>query len=284
MPDILTRLLLGALAAMLVAAVARHRRSLTLDGAVAAVVVGTIVVGAGGWWWGVILVAFFVSSSALSRLPRRQPGVGPASADPAITARGAERDAVQVAANGGLAALIVATALLPGFAKPEYDVARFALFCGAIAAVSADTWATEIGRFSRVAPRLITTGRAVTPGVSGGLTPLGTSGSALGGAMIGALAGIGAGAGWAPGGPWPLLLSTTIAGLSGSLADSLLGATLQAAYHCPQCQKQTERPIHTCGTPTRLVRGHAWITNDGVNFVASLTGAIVGVAAWFATR
>lgn len=284
MPDILTRLLLGALAALLVAAVARRRRSLTVDGAVAAAVVGAIVVGAGGWWWGVVLVAFFVSSSALSRLPRRRPGAGPASAVPAIAARGAERDAVQVAANGGVATLIAASGFLPGLSGPDHNAARFALFCGAIAAVTADTWATEIGRFSRAAPRLITTGRVVTPGVSGGISPLGTSSSALGGAMFGALAGFGASAGWVTGAPWPLLLGTTVAGLCGSLTDSLLGATLQAAYHCPHCQQRTERRRCACGTPTTLIQGHAWITNDVVNLAASLTGATVGVAAWLVTR
>lgn len=284
MPDMVTRLLLGALAALLVAAVARRRRSLTRDGAVAATVVGTIVVGGGGWWWGVILVAFFASSSALSRLPRRQSGARRNDSAPAITARGAERDAVQVAANGGIATLIAASGSLPGFSSPEQEAVRFALFSGAIAAVTADTWATEIGRFSRAAPRLITTGRMVTPGVSGGITPLGTGGSALGGTMIGLLAAIGASNGWVAGTAWPLLLGTTIAGLAGSLADSLLGATLQAAYHCPHCQKRTERRIHTCGTPTTLIHGHDWITNDVVNLAASLTGAAVGFAAWLLSR
>jgi uncharacterized protein (TIGR00297 family) len=206
------------------------------------------------------------------------------SADPAIAARGAERDAVQVAANGGVATVIAASGLLPGLTSPDLDAARFAIFCGAIAAVTADTWATEIGRFSRAAPRLITTGRVVTPGVSGGLTPLGTSGSALGAVLIGLLAALGAGAGWAAGMPWPLLLGTAFAGISGSLADSLLGATLQAAYHCPHCQQRTERRLHTCGTRTTLVQGHAWINNDVVNLAASLSGALVGAAAWLLTR
>lgn len=316
MPDILTRVALGALAALLVAVVARRRRSLTVDGAVAATIVGTIVVGAGGWWWGVVLVAFFASASALSQRRRPRSGSGsfsgpasvpgptsdpgftslsyetnPASAtnldpaDPAaFTVRGAERDAVQVAANGGVATLIAASGFLPALTGPDHTAARFALFCGAVAAVTADTWATEIGRFSRVAPRLITTGRVVAPGVSGGLTPLGTTGSALGAAGIGALAALGAGVGWVAGAPWPLLLGTTVAGLSGSLIDSLLGATLQAAYQCPRCQQRTERRLHTCGIPTTLVRGHAWITNDVVNLAASLSGAIVGAALWLITR
>src|SRR5438093_5230732 len=45
---------------------------------------------------------------------------------------------------------------------------------GALAAAAADTWATEIGAFSPFAPRLITSGRQVPRGTSGGITVLGS--------------------------------------------------------------------------------------------------------------
>ena len=62
------------------------------------------------------------------------------------------------------------------------------------------------------------------------------------------------------------------------LADSLLGATRQASYFCPQCNKPTESRIHRCGTPTTHVRGVRWITNDVVNLAGTLVGALAGLA------
>jgi uncharacterized membrane protein len=61
-----------------------------------------------------------------------------------------------------------------------------------------------------------------------------------------------------------------------------LGATIQAIYHCPHCNKETERhPIHTCGTATSHFRGWKWLNNDLVNFLASLVGMIVAVVVSF---
>ena len=57
----------------------------------------------------------------------------------------------------------------------------------------------------------------------------------------------------------------------------MLGATVQALYHCPRCSAETEEPVHRpCGQPTRLVRGYWWITNDTVNALATLAGAAIG--------
>jgi len=65
-------------------------------------------------------------------------------------------------------------------------------------------------------------------------------------------------------------LIALISGLVGMLGDSLLGATCQAMYFCPTCQKETERHIHNCGTTTQLIRGIKWMNNDTVNFLATL--------------
>jgi uncharacterized membrane protein len=72
-----------------------------------------------------------------------------------------------------------------------------------------------------------------------------------------------------------------VGGLSGSLFDSLLGATVQQIYYCPVCQKETEKKQHRCGTRTSFLRGWRWLNNDGVNFSASLVGGIVaGIIGW----
>ena len=78
-----------------------------------------------------------------------------------------------------------------------------------------------------------------------------------------------------PGG-FALLVAGILGGIGGSLADSLLGATVQAGYFCPACGVPTESPVHSCGGPTYLVKGLPRINNDIVNNMATLVGALVG--------
>lgn len=265
----LGRSLGGLAAAVLVAAIGWRRGSLSRGGATCAVPVGGLIVAGGGWWWGVLLVAFFATASVLSTVTRRA-----RNARIDIAARGGERDIVQVLANGGVAAVLAGLALVtPGDLRPVC----FAAFAGAVAAVTADTWATEVGTLRGAAPRLVTTGRIVPSGTSGGVTAAGTAASTAGALLIAGLAAGGAALGWAGDGlgeGW-LLVGVTSAGIAGSLADSLLGASLQAAYRCPTCDRPTERRVHGCGTATVRVRGLDAVTNDVVNAAASLVGAAV---------
>jgi uncharacterized membrane protein len=143
---------------------------------------------------------------------------------------------------------------------------------GAIAAAAADTWATEIGAFSPFPPRLITSGRRVTRGASGGITALGTLGGVAGALTIAWLAHVAGPRGKAPG-----LLILAAAGVAGMLADSVLGATLQGKYECPACDARFERGQTVCHEPVRLASGWRWLDNDGVNLAATLVGAAVAV-------
>lgn len=57
-----------------------------------------------------------------------------------------------------------------------------------------------------------------------------------------------------------------------------IGASLQAIYTCPACRKETEKhPLHSCGTPTTLIRGLAWLDNDWVNTACTLAGGLLAV-------
>jgi uncharacterized protein (TIGR00297 family) len=253
----------GFILAVVVAAGAYAAGSLSRGGAIAAIGVGTLTFGVGGVLPGVLLLLFFISSSLLSRVGgarKRQVA--------AAFAKGGRRDAGQVMANGVLAALLSVGFGLTG--DPLWLVG----LTGALAAVNADTWATELGVLARQAPRMVTTGLRVDPGTSGAVTVVGTA-AALGGALFISLPA--AAAGRAP----MLALIASVSGLAGSSFDSLLGATVQAIYTCPACAKETERhPFHSCGTPTVPLRGWRWLDNDGVNFAASLVGAVVSVGAW----
>ena len=273
------QLLIGFLLAILIALLARRARALSPSGALAAILTGGLIFGLGGLPWAILLLVFFISSSALSRLFARRK----ASLDEKFS-KGSQRDWGQVLANGGLGALLVLVfATLEAFGAALPGTWVWLAYAGAVAAVNADTWATEIGVLNPHPPRLITTGRPAERGASGAVSLLGTLAALGGAALVGLFAALFPPAGlpteFTSGGI--VLLVTALGGLAGSLFDSLLGATVQAIYYCPACQKETERyPQHTCGSFTQLRRGWRWLNNDGVNFLCSLAGALVAVIVW----
>ena len=246
----------------------RHA-SLSGSGALGTVLVGTTVFGIGGAGWWILLIAFFTSSSALSYFWTAQKK---ALLDK--FSKGARRDIWQVLANGGPGALFsLAYAIEPW---PWLGIA----FAGSVAAVNADTWATELGVLSSSRPRLLTTGREVEPGTNGAVSPLGTAASLAGAIFIAVLA-VGLFYFRVPSpAPFALFFAISLGGLSGSLIDSLLGATVQRTYFCNHCRRETEQPIHTCGRGTHLVRGWNWLNNEGVNFLCAMTGGLAAVLYW----
>lgn len=258
----------GFLLGISVSYAAWRAHALTRDGAFAAALMGTLIFGLGGLPWAVLLLTFFITSSGLSRLfSRRKAALNEKFS------KGSRRDWEQVAANGGLGMALI----LLQMAFPDQHWPWWA-YAGSLAAVNADTWATELGTLSRTAPRMITTWKKVEKGTSGGISLAGTLAALAGGAIIGGAAALFPASAGDGSRAWLLPVGVALAGLAGSLFDSLLGATFQAIYHCPTCQKETERhPTHTCGTPTRLLRGLPWLNNDGVNFAASLIGALLAV-------
>jgi uncharacterized protein (TIGR00297 family) len=273
----LVQLLGGLFLSGLVGWAAYQRRALTRNGVVGAVLVGTLIFGFGGWTWGLLLIAFFVSSTALSRY-REMEKEGLAEK----FAKGHQRDIGQVLANGAWGAVLaVAYAFTP-------RLLLWAAFVGAMASVTADTWATELGVLSRGQPRLITTGQPVPVGTSGAVSVLGTAATVTGGLFIGLVIFLlheldslatGNRLRWID--LWMVAVGV-VGGLAGSLFDSLLGATVQGIYYCDRCAKETEKTRHACGQVTRLVRGHRWLSNDMVNLLSSIVGGVVASAvAWF---
>ncbi|HEU5357883.1 MAG TPA: DUF92 domain-containing protein [Gemmatimonadales bacterium] len=250
---------LAAAIAALVATLAALARALSGRGAVAAAAVGTAVLWTAGWAGAAALFAFFLSSSIVSR-------VLPDPAAAAGEAKGGRRDAGQVLANGGAAA--IAALLAAGRPSP----ALWAI-TSSLAAAAADTWATAVGATSRGLPHDILSGAAVPPGTSGGVTTRGTLGALLGAFVVAAAAALVVH-------DARLLVAAVAIGAIGMLADSVAGATVQGRFHCPACDATTERAVHRCGTRTRLVAGHAWLTNDGVNALATGAAALLGIGAW----
>ena len=252
--------------------------ALNKGGGIAAGVLGTIVFGLAGLGWALVLLTFFISSSVLSRFFSKQKAdVG------GEFAKGSNRDAGQVIANGGIAGVLALSFVI--FSSLDRGSGLLPVlwmgFAASLAGANADTWATELGLLNPRQPILLTNFQRVPQGTSGGVSLSGSLAALAGSALVGGMAVMVGAFSWAPevGLPgWMVFVTITWAGFVGAFVDSLLGATLQVVYYCPACDKQTEKhPAHTCGTSTEQVRGLPWLTNDWVNAACTLSAALVGI-------
>lgn len=125
---------------------------------------------------------------------------------------------------------------------PWHGQVLLAAYLGSVATACGDTLASEIGETYKGEPRMITTFKKVKPGTDGAVSMLGEKAAFFGALVIALLAFI-----LVPI-DLSLVLIVTAGGFIGTNIDSLLGATLQ--------QK-------------------GYLTNNGVNLVATISGAIV---------
>lgn len=261
------QLLIGIMLALAASLIAWRMHWLSRGGALAAFILGAVVFGLGGLSWAALLLTFFFTSSLFSKSFKKRK-----QNSEKFYSKDSKRDAGQVFANGGLAGLfVVVHVFFPDSWLPWMG------FAAAFAAANADTWATELGIFSRKAPVLVTNGTPVEMGTSGAISPVGTLAALTGSGLIALAA-------WLV---WPedlpaanleQMIILVVAGLAGSLVDSWLGASVQAIYYCPTCQKETEKyPLHNCGTATTPLRGWRWMDNDWVNLCCTASGAALAM-------
>ncbi len=263
----LERFLFGGLFAFLLAFFSIKVKFLTNSGATATFLLGTTIFGIGGMAWTVPLLTFYLLSSVLSKLGKKRK----AKFD-LVFEKGSQRDAGQVYANGGIAWVLMVIYSLTN------DPAIFFAYLGTLAAVQADTWATEIGTlWPNPKAWLVTTFREVPVGTSGGVSVPGTSGAFLGSLLICASAMV-INIQWLK--DFGLLNSFLLIGFSGLLAsmvDSFFGATVQAQYFDPIREKVTER-THSLApdgslVSNRLIKGTPLVNNDLVNTLCALSGS-----------
>lgn len=214
-------------------------KALDGPGAMAAFGMGLVIVLQTDVGWLVLLVSFTAISVVATKI-----GQGTKEARKAAESRGGERGVRNVLANG-LAAMFMVL-FLPWAGETAVALA----FATAVAAVTADTMASEIGALSSKARRIVPPFELLRVGQNGGVSWLGQVASLLGAAVIGGLAipllGVSVELAWIP----------VLAGFLGCQMDSILGATLER-------DAEHDRPL----------------TKEDVNFLASITPAVAVLVA-----
>ncbi len=249
-----TQFQVGLILSVAIALASYSVHFLSASGSVATFLLASTMFGLGGWKWTVPILTFFVLASLLSKAGKQRK-----NHIEHLFEKGSTRDWGQVAANGGLSGFLV----IGQYIFPQFNF--YPIYLGTLAAVTADTWGTEIGIFFQGKTISISRFTVVEPGSNGGVSMAGFMGGAVG-ALATVLSAL----------PWITVLHVlpvaVIAGLGGSLMDSFLGGTIQAQFRCPVCGKMTERSKH-CSTPTVFITGIRWVNNDTVNWMCAITGA-----------
>ena len=241
---------------------AYKKKALTVSGIIAAIAIDFVVslsLGNSGF---VMLLAFFIGGIVVDKIKKKSEKTGQN-----IEKRGDCRDHVQVLANAFVPSLC---AVLYAF---TFEKLYLIAFVAALAEALADTTASGIGAFSKRVfdPFRM---RACTPGISGGMSWLGTVSSALAALLMSCLA--------------YLLDILSINGavivfasaFIGGIFDSMLGSLIQVKYRCPKCSRIVEREEH-CGESCVRHSGLPFVTNDMVNLFSTLFASLLSILLYF---
>jgi uncharacterized protein (TIGR00297 family) len=203
------RVLVGLAVNGTIAALAFAARSIDVGGALAAIAVGTVITASLGLPGLALMIAFFVIGTFATKL-----GYRVKEARGIAQEKGGARGWRHALANGAVPALL---ALLAAMApEPLRDLLALA-YAAAVATAAADTCSSEVGKAYGRRTFLITTFRSVPPGTEGAVSLEGTLGGFAGALLVGAagvLVGLFA---------WSAALVVAVAGLFGSLAESVIG-------------------------------------------------------------
>ena len=250
----------GVLLSGAVALAALRLGLLTVPGALGAVGVGALAFVFGGWPLWLLLMWFFGSSNVASRLMRRW--------------RGGAHKLRQVLANS--VPFLACALAYAGTGEAWFLIVA----AGALAASTADTWASEVGMYSRKPPVNIVTREPMQRGLSGGVSPLGLAATTVGAVSSAFLAMLLFHAfGFAvPTGPTAFLF-VIACGIVGSLVDSLLGVLLQAKYRAPRSAGCSSAADAACapadGDVGACARAHANSESD--SGIPAALGAGAGI-------
>ncbi|XP_071737237.1 protein PGR [Rutidosis leptorrhynchoides] len=250
-----------------------RKKSLDVSGALAGFFVMAVHLSV-NYRFGAMLLAFFFTSSKLTKMGEDRKR----SIDADFKA-GGQRNWIQVFSNSGIATvLVIAYWKLKASQDTCLDSKESRIITclvggliGHYSCSNGDTWSSELGVLSDDQPRLITNFKHVRRGTNGGVTKAGLQAAAAAGAVIGLAFVI-------PGLFTKSCTSDTflkqllvvpvsaVAGLAGSLIDSILGATLQFSGFCSVRNKVVSKP----GPTVKKISGLSILDNNGVNVVSIL--------------
>jgi len=219
---------------VIVAVISVRTRKLTPGGGFTAILTGLLVFAGTGHTGIILLAAFFILGTlATSHRKDLKAAMQPEGVHPEA------RNAGQVLANGGTAALMSLLALINPAAADIYTM----MLAASLAAATADTLSSELGMVYGRNSFNILTFKKEPRGLDGVVSLEGTLLGAAGALLIALIYAAAAGFGAA-------ILFITLGGILGNMVDSLLGATLERKHY---------------------------IGNDGVNFLNTLSGAVVAL-------
>ena len=236
-PEPRTRFVAAVVTTSCFAVAAWLLRGVTLSGAVAGFVVTALIfIAEGPALFGAVLLVFVLTYSATHFGRSRKQSLQ-------IAERPSGRNAVQILANIGLAALCAALAQLTPWRTPLL-VGSFA----ALAEAACDTVSSETGKALAKTPRLITSWQPAAAGTDGAISAAGTFLGAIAAGLVALEAAV---TGMVTA---PLAIIAGSAGILGMLFDSILGATLEKRNR---------------------------LTNNGVNLVSTAFSSLLAtLAAW----
>jgi uncharacterized protein (TIGR00297 family) len=244
---------------LLVSFLSLKLRLLAPSGSIAAAAAG-IIIGIGTGWQGLVLLGLFFITSSMWSIFKKSKKTGMEER----LGNGARRNWLQVAANGGPAAVF---SIIYSFDPQPLWLAGFSM---SLASANSDTWSSEIGALSKSSPISIRTWKRAASGTSGAVSALGSAAGAAGSLLIAAGAAL----------LFPLtaghVMSIFLIGCLGNILDTLIGAYWQASYRCAHCGLYIEKSRH-CGRSAELISGFRWMTNDTVNFAGGMAASLIGM-------
>jgi len=179
---------------------------LTRRGSFLAFLLGFYLAGIGGWPWLMPVLLFFLSSAAFTKLHH--------ALKKGSRTESTARNAWQVIANIIWAVTSFALFLLTG------NEVFILLFIAFVAAVTADTWASEIGPLLNKRCISLSTLRTVPAGTNGGVSFSGSLAALTGATVISALSYYVFFGTW----QWDIIAILSVSAFLACFADSMLGA------------------------------------------------------------